>query len=141
MPSGSHRGRETNASQSLRLNPLKITFVRPAVRAGIFKPCVSPAVSDQYTHQREAVVTLKSVDRVIVDPETTDYRPHHDDLVLVRQHQAFFAFATTHVDSLQYCCHEPVWILNCSLCRDSFQDTRNPNTNFLSLTFFEQQAL
>jgi POT family proton-dependent oligopeptide transporter len=51
--------------------PFMISFFLLAIGAGIFKPCVAPIVIDQYTHQREYVKTLKSGERVIVDPETT----------------------------------------------------------------------
>lgn len=44
------------------------------IGAGIFKPNVAPTVLDQYTHQREYVKTLKSGERVLVDPETTIQR-------------------------------------------------------------------
>lgn len=51
--------------------PFMISFFLLAIGAGIFKPCVTPTVIDQYTHQREYVKTLKSGEKVIVDPETT----------------------------------------------------------------------
>lgn len=64
---------------------------------GIFKPCVAPLVIDQYTRQREYVKTLKSGERVIVDPETTISR-----ILLVFYAcvniGAFFTIATTYAE-------------------------------------------
>ena len=53
------------------LAPFLISFFLLSVGAGIFKPNVVPTLIDQYAHQREYVKTLKSGERVIVDPETT----------------------------------------------------------------------
>lgn len=54
--------------------PFMISFFMLAIGAGIFKPNVAPTVLDQYKHQREYVKTLKSGERVLVDPETTIQR-------------------------------------------------------------------
>lgn len=61
----------------------------------MFKPCVAPTVIDQYQHQRSYTKTLKSGERVIVDPEITIQR-----IMLVFYGcinvGAFFAIATTY---------------------------------------------
>ncbi|KAI8718211.1 hypothetical protein NCS52_00599300 [Fusarium sp. LHS14.1] len=56
------------------LAPFMISFFLLAIGAGLFKPNVVPLIVDQYTHQKEYVKTLKSGERVIVDPETTVQR-------------------------------------------------------------------
>ncbi|OIW23902.1 PTR2-domain-containing protein [Coniochaeta ligniaria NRRL 30616] len=79
------------------LAPFMISFFLLAIGAGIFKPCVSPTVIDQYTHQREYVKTLKSGERVLVDPETTIGRIMMVFYSCVNI-GSFFAIATTYVE-------------------------------------------
>ncbi|RMZ90747.1 hypothetical protein DV736_g2027, partial [Chaetothyriales sp. CBS 134916] len=54
--------------------PFIIGLLLLAVGAGIFKPNVPPLVLDQNRHQEAWVKTLKSGERVIVDPEATTTR-------------------------------------------------------------------
>lgn len=79
------------------LAPFMISFFLLAIGAGIFKPNVAPTVIDQYTHQKEYVKTLKSGERVVVDPETTVQR-----IMLIFYGcinvGAFFAIATTYIE-------------------------------------------
>jgi proton-dependent oligopeptide transporter, POT family len=56
------------------LAPFIVSFFLLALGAGIFKPNVMPLVVDQYAQPREYVKTLKSGERVIVDPESTVQR-------------------------------------------------------------------
>jgi dipeptide/tripeptide permease len=77
--------------------PFMISFFLLAIGAGIFKPCVAPTIIDQYTHQREYVKTLKSGERVIVDPETTIGRIMMVFYSCVNV-GSFFAIATTYVE-------------------------------------------
>ncbi|KUI68535.1 Peptide transporter PTR2 [Cytospora mali] len=77
--------------------PFMISFFMLAIGAGIFKPNVAPTVLDQYKHQREYVKTLKSGERVVVDPETTIQR------IMVIYYGfinvgAFFALASTYAE-------------------------------------------
>ncbi len=77
--------------------PFMISFFLLAIGAGIFKPCVSPTVIDQYTHQREYVKRLKTGERVIVDPETTISRIMMVFYSCVNVGY-FFAIATTYAE-------------------------------------------
>ena len=77
--------------------PFLISLLLLSVGAGIYKPSVAPLVIDQYTHQREYVKTLKSGERVIVDPETTISRIMLIFYACVNI-GAFFALATTYVE-------------------------------------------
>ncbi|RMZ78595.1 hypothetical protein DV738_g3772, partial [Chaetothyriales sp. CBS 135597] len=54
--------------------PFIIGLILLAIGAGIFKPNVSPLLLDQNRHQEAWVKTLKSGERVIVDPEATTTR-------------------------------------------------------------------
>lgn len=54
--------------------PFIIGLLLLAVGAGIFKPNVSPLLLDQNRHQKAYIRTLKSGERVIVDPEATTSR-------------------------------------------------------------------
>ncbi|KAF7557057.1 hypothetical protein G7046_g6119 [Stylonectria norvegica] len=82
------------------LAPFMISFFLLAIGAGIFKPNVAPMVIDQYTHQKEYVKTLKSGERVLVDPETTIQR-----IMLIFYGciniGAFFAIATTYIEKYE----------------------------------------
>ncbi|KAF5636196.1 peptide transporter PTR2 [Fusarium sp. NRRL 52700] len=60
------------------LAPFMISFFLLAIGAGIFKPNLVPLLIGQYTDQGEFVKTLKSGERVIVDPD--DYPEDHVDL-------------------------------------------------------------
>ncbi|KAF2434848.1 PTR2-domain-containing protein [Tothia fuscella] len=53
------------------LAPFLISLFILAIGAGIFKPNILPTVLDQYRHQHQFVKTLKTGERVIVDPEMT----------------------------------------------------------------------
>jgi dipeptide/tripeptide permease len=54
--------------------PFLISFILLAMGAGIFKPLVAPILLDQYEHQQPYTKTLKSGEKVIIDPETTIQR-------------------------------------------------------------------
>ncbi|KAJ4338041.1 peptide transporter ptr2 [Didymella glomerata] len=77
--------------------PFLISFVLLAIGAGIFKPLVAPTLLDQYEHQKPYTKTLKSGERVIVDPETT---VQHILLIFYGfiNVGAFFAIATTYAE-------------------------------------------
>lgn len=77
--------------------PFIISLLLLSLGAGIFKPCVCPIILDQYTHQREYVKTLKSGEKVIVDPETTISRILLIFYACVNI-GAFFALATTYAE-------------------------------------------
>ena len=77
--------------------PFIISLLMLAVGAGIFKPNVAPTLLDQYTHQKPYTTTLKSGEKVIVDPEVTVQR------ILLMFYAfinvgAFFAIATTYAE-------------------------------------------
>ena len=63
--------------------------------SGIFKPNIAPTVLDQYTRQREFTKTLRSGEKVLVDPETTIQRMMLIFYGLINV-GAFFALATTY---------------------------------------------
>ncbi|KAJ4312040.1 peptide transporter ptr2 [Neodidymelliopsis sp. IMI 364377] len=77
--------------------PFLISFLLLAVGAGVFKPLVAPILLDQYEHQKPYTKTLKSGEKVIVDPETTIQR-----ILLIFYGfinvGAFFAIATTYAE-------------------------------------------
>lgn len=77
--------------------PFLVSFILLAIGAGIFKPLVAPTLLDQYEHQKPYTKTLKSGERVIVDPETTVQR-----ILLIFYGfinvGAFFAIATTYAE-------------------------------------------
>jgi dipeptide/tripeptide permease len=54
--------------------PFLVSLFLLAIGAGLFKPNVAPTIMDQYQHQKAYVKTLKSGERVIVDPESTIQR-------------------------------------------------------------------
>ncbi|RJE20444.1 peptide transporter [Aspergillus sclerotialis] len=54
--------------------PFVINLLVLAFGAGLFKPNISPTVIDQVTFKKPFIRTLKSGERVIVDPETTIQR-------------------------------------------------------------------
>lgn len=77
--------------------PFMVSFFLLAFGAGVFKPNVAPTVIDQYTHQKEYVRTLKSGERVLVDPEVTIQRImlYFYSMINIG---AFFAIATTYAE-------------------------------------------
>ncbi|KAJ4244803.1 peptide transporter ptr2 [Fusarium torreyae] len=79
------------------LAPFMVSFFLLAIGAGIFKPNVVPLVVDQYTNQIEYVKTLKSGERVIVDPETTIQRIMLIFYMCINV-GAFFMIATTYIE-------------------------------------------
>ncbi|KAI8668624.1 hypothetical protein NCS57_00674100 [Fusarium keratoplasticum] len=79
------------------LAPFMISFFLLAIGAGLFKPNVVPLIVDQYTHQKEYVKTLKSGERVIVDPETTVQRIMLIFYMCINV-GAFFMIATTYIE-------------------------------------------
>ena len=74
-----------------------ISLIMLAIGAGLFKPNVAPTVLDQYSHQKPYVKTLKSGERVVVDPETTIQRVMLIFYGFVNV-GAFYAIATTFVE-------------------------------------------
>lgn len=81
--------------------PFIVSFFTLAIGAGIFKPNVAPIVVDQYKDQRQIVKTLKSGEKVIVDPETTIQRVF---LILLRNMLASGYLSSCRVLSIS-CCH------------------------------------
>ncbi|KAF4458949.1 Peptide transporter PTR2 [Fusarium albosuccineum] len=79
------------------LAPFMISFFLLAIGAGLFKPNVVPLIVDQYTHQKEYVKTLKSGERVLVDPETTVQRIMLLFYMCINV-GAFFMIATTYIE-------------------------------------------
>ncbi|KAK5155212.1 peptide transporter ptr2 [Recurvomyces mirabilis] len=77
--------------------PFMISLFTLAIGAGLFKPNVAPTILDQYQHQRPWVKTLKSGEKVIVDPETTIQRIMLLFYALVNV-GAFYALATTYAE-------------------------------------------
>jgi dipeptide/tripeptide permease len=77
--------------------PFMISLFLLAIGAGIFKPNILPTLFDQYRHQKEYVKTLKSGEKVIVDPETTISRISILFYGFVNI-GAFFAIATTYAE-------------------------------------------
>lgn len=65
IPSVLQKGRANAAP------PFIIGLLLLALGAGIFKPNVSPLILDQNRHQQAHIRTLKSGERVVVDPEAT----------------------------------------------------------------------
>ncbi|XMA17435.1 hypothetical protein WAI453_010226 [Rhynchosporium graminicola] len=54
--------------------PYMISLYILAIGAAMFKPCISPILLDQVEDTKPAIKTLKSGERVIVDPESTTER-------------------------------------------------------------------
>ncbi|KAF5005591.1 hypothetical protein FDECE_7998 [Fusarium decemcellulare] len=79
------------------LAPFMISFFLLAIGAGLFKPNVVPLIVDQYRHQKEYVKTLKSGERVLVDPETTVQRIMLLFYMCINV-GAFFMIATTYIE-------------------------------------------
>lgn len=63
----------------------------------MFKSNIAPTIIDQYPHQRPYVSTLKSGERVIVDPEVTVQRIMLTFYLLINV-GAFFGLATTYAE-------------------------------------------
>lgn len=68
IPSVLHRGKSNAAP------PFIIGLLLLAFGAGIFKPNIAPTILDQHRQKHPYVKTLKSGEKVIVDPETTATR-------------------------------------------------------------------
>jgi dipeptide/tripeptide permease len=79
------------------LAPFIVSFFTLAIGAGIFKPNVAPTVIDQYTNQRQVIKTLKSGEKVILDPEATIRSVMLIFYAMVNV-GAFFAIATTYTE-------------------------------------------
>ncbi|RFU78155.1 hypothetical protein TARUN_4087 [Trichoderma arundinaceum] len=79
------------------LAPFIVSFFTLAIGAGIFKPNVAPTVIDQYTNQRQVIKTLKSGEKVIIDPERTIQRVMLIFYAFINV-GAFFAIATTYTE-------------------------------------------
>ncbi|KAJ5670934.1 hypothetical protein N7507_000061 [Penicillium longicatenatum] len=62
------------AGESHAAPPFIVGLLILAVGAGIFKPNIAPTILDQNRHKTAYVKTLKSGERVIVDPEATATR-------------------------------------------------------------------
>ncbi|KAJ5569516.1 uncharacterized protein N7459_008946 [Penicillium hispanicum] len=68
IPSVLHRGKSNAAP------PFIIGLLLLAFGAGVFKPNIAPTILDQHRQKHPYVKTLKSGERVIVDPESTTTR-------------------------------------------------------------------
>ena len=79
------------------LAPFVISYIMLAFGAGLFKSNISPTLIDQNPHKRPYIETLKTGERVIVDPETTISRILLWFYMLVNV-GAFFALATTYAE-------------------------------------------
>ena len=77
--------------------PFIVSLLLLAVGAGIFKPNVAPTLIDQYKDQRELVKTLKSGEKVIIDPERTIQRVMLLFYAFINI-GAFFGIATTYTE-------------------------------------------
>ena len=79
------------------LAPFLISLFLLAIGAGIFKPNVAPTLIDQYQHQKPYTKTLKSGEKVIVDPEITIQRILLIFYAFINI-GAFFSLATTYAE-------------------------------------------
>lgn len=77
--------------------PFVISLVLLAIGAGMFKPNVAPLLIDQYQYQMPYVDTLKSGERVIIDPEVTIQRIFLWFYAFINV-GGFFAIATTYAE-------------------------------------------
>ncbi|KAJ5535075.1 hypothetical protein N7527_001329 [Penicillium freii] len=77
--------------------PFVIGLLLLAIGAGLFKPNISPTVLDQHKSQTPYVKTLKSGEKVIVDPETTNNRTMLLFYMFVNL-GAFYMLATTYAE-------------------------------------------
>ncbi|KAI9833920.1 MAG: hypothetical protein M1819_003429 [Sarea resinae] len=77
--------------------PFAISLIILAFGAGLFKSNIAPTVIDQYPHQRPLIQTLKTGERVIVDPEATVQRMMLTFYGLVNV-GAFFGVATSYAE-------------------------------------------
>lgn len=77
--------------------PFIIGLLLLAFGAGIFKPNIAPTILDQHRQKHPYVKTLKSGERVIVDPETTTTRTMLIFYGFVNV-GAFFMIATTYAE-------------------------------------------
>jgi proton-dependent oligopeptide transporter, POT family len=79
--------------------PFTIGMITLAFASGFIKPTIAPMIADQCTVKRPYVTTLKTGERVIVDPNTTVER------MLLLYYWAsnlgdFFSIATTYAEKL-----------------------------------------
>ncbi|OSS53808.1 hypothetical protein B5807_00745 [Epicoccum nigrum] len=77
--------------------PFIVSVVLLAISAGILKPLIAPMLLDQLEHQKPYTETLKSGEKVVVDPEITIQR------ILIIYYGlfnigAFFTIATTYAE-------------------------------------------
>ena len=86
-----HRGPSNSAP------PFVIGLLLLALGAGIFKPNIAPTVLDQHRHQKQYTKSLKSGEKVIVDPELTTTRTMLIFYGFVNI-GAFFMIATTYAE-------------------------------------------
>ncbi|PKY00452.1 putative MFS peptide transporter [Aspergillus campestris IBT 28561] len=91
IPSVLHRGPSNSAP------PFVIGLLLLALGAGIFKPNIAPTVLDQHRHQKQYTKSLKSGEKVIVDPELTTTRTMLIFYGFVNI-GAFFMIATTYAE-------------------------------------------
>ncbi|KAF2085690.1 putative MFS peptide transporter [Saccharata proteae CBS 121410] len=79
------------------IGPFLLSLMILAIGAGLFKPNVAPTILDQYTTEKPYTKTLKSGEKVIVDPEATYQRLMLIFYALINV-GAFFALATTYAE-------------------------------------------
>ncbi|OJJ95767.1 hypothetical protein ASPACDRAFT_1907460 [Aspergillus aculeatus ATCC 16872] len=77
--------------------PFIIGLLMLAFGAGVFKPNIAPTVLDQFRHQKQYTKTLKSGEKVIVDPEMTATRTMLIFYGVVNV-GAFYMLATTYAE-------------------------------------------
>lgn len=83
--------------QSHAAPPFIIGLLMLAFGAGVFKPNIAPTVLDQFRHQKQYTKTLKSGEKVIVDPEMTATRTMLIFYGVVNV-GAFYMLATTYAE-------------------------------------------
>ncbi|KII83949.1 hypothetical protein PLICRDRAFT_432976 [Plicaturopsis crispa FD-325 SS-3] len=79
------------------MGPFVVSLIVLAFGSGMFKSNIAPTVVDQYTQQKPYVKTLKSGERVIVDPETTVQRIMLTFYGMINV-GAFFGLATAYAE-------------------------------------------
>lgn len=91
IPSVLQRGASNSAP------PFIIGMILLSIGAGIFKPNIAPTILDQNRQKKAYIKTLKSGERVIVDPESTTTRTMLIFYGFVNV-GAFFMLATTYAE-------------------------------------------
>lgn len=86
-------------NQGHAIAPFILGMISLGFASGFIKPTIAPMIADQSTVKRAAVKTLKSGERVIVDPNATIER------MLLLYYWAsnlgdFFSIATTYAEKL-----------------------------------------